>query len=174
MASCDACHTRHTFSWKKRGSRRPARPATWASIIRSGKCTPPRSMACATCSSSCKIQTAESAAPTCQTCHMQEGNHEVRTAWGFLAVRLPMPEDPAVGRRPRHRSCRRSACSIPMANPPRCSTWSKPPTSRDSTQDDWQNRARQNGQDLQPVPLHQFRQRPARAGRRHDPRTLIT
>jgi cytochrome c553 len=34
-----------------------------------------------------------SAAPTCQTCHMQEGNHEVRTAWGFLGVRLPMPED---------------------------------------------------------------------------------
>jgi cytochrome c553 len=33
------------------------------------------------------------AAPTCQTCHMQDGNHEVRTAWGFLAVRLPMPED---------------------------------------------------------------------------------
>ena len=29
----------------------------------------------------------------CQTCHMQEGNHEVRTAWGFLAVRLPMPAD---------------------------------------------------------------------------------
>jgi hypothetical protein len=24
---------------------------------------------------------------------MQEGNHEVRTAWGFLAVRLPMPEN---------------------------------------------------------------------------------
>lgn len=34
------------------------------------------------------------AAPTCQTCHMQEGNHEVRTAWGFLAVRLPLPDDP--------------------------------------------------------------------------------
>jgi hypothetical protein len=33
------------------------------------------------------------AAPTCQTCHMQEGNHAVLTAWGFLAVRLPMPED---------------------------------------------------------------------------------
>ena len=32
---------------------------------------------------------------TCQTCHMQEGNHEVRTAWGFLAVRLPFPEDDA-------------------------------------------------------------------------------
>jgi hypothetical protein len=24
---------------------------------------------------------------------MPEGNHEVRTAWGFLAVRLPLPED---------------------------------------------------------------------------------
>lgn len=27
------------------------------------------------------------AAPTCQTCHMPEGNHDVHTAWGFLAVR---------------------------------------------------------------------------------------
>ena len=27
------------------------------------------------------------AAPTCQTCHMPGGDHEVRTAWGFLAVR---------------------------------------------------------------------------------------
>jgi hypothetical protein len=34
------------------------------------------------------------AAPTCQTCHMQEGDHGVMTGWGFLAVRLPMPEDP--------------------------------------------------------------------------------
>jgi cytochrome c553 len=32
-------------------------------------------------------------APTCQTCHMQGGNHAVLAAWGFLAVRLPMPED---------------------------------------------------------------------------------
>jgi len=30
---------------------------------------------------------------TCQTCHLQGGNHGVLTAWGFLAVRLPMPED---------------------------------------------------------------------------------
>jgi hypothetical protein len=35
------------------------------------------------------------AAPTCQTCHMQDGNHEVRTAWGFMALRLPMPDDKA-------------------------------------------------------------------------------
>lgn len=39
------------------------------------------------------ILSQRAAAPRCQTCHMQEGNHAVRTAWGFLAVRLPMPED---------------------------------------------------------------------------------
>ncbi len=40
-----------------------------------------------------KTLPASAAAPACQTCHMQDGNHEVRTAWGFLAVRLPLPED---------------------------------------------------------------------------------
>ncbi|MBT3233119.1 MAG: cytochrome C [Calditrichaeota bacterium] len=94
LASCDACHTRHTFSLKE--ARQP--------------------QACQTCHmgfdhpqwemySSSKhgvryllkqngTLPEETIAPTCQTCHMQEGNHEVRTAWGFLAVRLPMPEDP--------------------------------------------------------------------------------
>lgn len=93
VASCDACHTRHLFS--KKEAQQP--------------------QACQTCHmgfdhpqwemySSSKHgvrallkqagQLPESAAaPTCQTCHMQEGNHEVRTAWGFLAVRLPLPED---------------------------------------------------------------------------------
>jgi cytochrome c553 len=33
------------------------------------------------------------AAPKCQDCHMPDGNHENRTAWGFLGVRLPLPED---------------------------------------------------------------------------------
>ena len=33
------------------------------------------------------------AAPTCQDCHLPEGTHNNRTGWGFLAVRLPMPED---------------------------------------------------------------------------------
>lgn len=93
VASCDACHTRHVFSVQE--ARQP--------------------QACQTChmgfdhpqwemySSSKhgvryllkqnKILPESAAAPTCQTCHMQEGNHEVRTAWGFLAVRLPMPDD---------------------------------------------------------------------------------
>lgn len=93
LASCDACHTRHLFSAQE--ARQP--------------------QACQTChmgidhpqwemySSSKhgvryllkqnKMLPETAAAPTCQTCHMQEGNHAVRTAWGFLAVRLPMPED---------------------------------------------------------------------------------
>ncbi len=93
VASCDACHTRHLFSVEE--ARQP--------------------QACQTCHmgfdhpqwemySGSKhgvryllkqngILPETAAAPTCQTCHMQEGNHEVRTAWGFLAVRLPMPDD---------------------------------------------------------------------------------
>ena len=35
----------------------------------------------------------KASAPTCQFCHMPDGSHENRTAWGFLGVRLPLPED---------------------------------------------------------------------------------
>lgn len=92
--SCDECHTRHLFSkdearvpeacqkchmgydhpqWEmwsssKHGSRYFAR--------RSGEV--PRG----------------AQAPTCQDCHMPDGNHENHTAWGFLGVRLPLPDDP--------------------------------------------------------------------------------
>jgi hydroxylamine dehydrogenase len=93
VASCDACHTRHIFSVQE--ARQP--------------------QACQTCHmgfdhpqwemySSSKhgvryllkqtnILPETVAAPTCQICHLQDGNHANRTAWGFLAVRLPMPED---------------------------------------------------------------------------------
>jgi hydroxylamine dehydrogenase len=86
-ASCDACHTRHTFS--------------------AAEARDPR--ACATCHmgfdhpqwemySTSKhgirhalkrdgILPESASAPTCQTCHMPGGNHDVHTAWGFLAVR---------------------------------------------------------------------------------------
>ncbi len=93
VAACDACHTRHTFSVQE--ARQP--------------------QACQTChmgfdhpqwemySSSkhgvryllkqIKMLPSTVSAPTCQTCHLQGGNHGVLTAWGFLAVRLPLPED---------------------------------------------------------------------------------
>jgi len=93
VASCDACHTRHLFTTEE--ARQP--------------------QACRTChmgfdhpqwemysSSKHGVRNAlkqigtlpESAvAPTCQDCHLPEGTHTNKTAWGFLAVRLPMPED---------------------------------------------------------------------------------
>jgi hypothetical protein len=92
-ASCDACHTRHTFSVTE--ARQPQACQTchmgsdhaqwemWSSskhgvrfLLKQNGTLP-----------------ASTAAPTCQTCHMREGNHEVRTPWGFLGVRLPLPED---------------------------------------------------------------------------------
>lgn len=94
MASCDACHTRHTFSIAE------ARSPQACQTCHMGFDHPQWEMY-----SSSKhgvryalkqlgVLPANAAAPTCQTCHMQDGDHEVRTAWGFLAVRLPMPEDP--------------------------------------------------------------------------------
>ena len=93
LASCDACHTRHTFTVKE--AQQP--------------------QACRTCHmgfdhphwemySSSKhgvryylkqtgVLPESVVAPTCQTCHMREGNHAVMTGWGFFAVRLPMPQD---------------------------------------------------------------------------------
>jgi len=93
-ASCDSCHTRHTFSVKE--AQQPQACQTchmgfdhpqwemWSSskhgvryLLKQNGTLPETTPA-----------------PTCQTCHMPKGDHEVRTPWGFLAVRLPLPEDP--------------------------------------------------------------------------------
>jgi hypothetical protein len=93
MASCDACHTRHLFS--RAEAREPE--------------------ACRTCHGGgehmqfdawsqskhgiryellqARIIEAKAAAPYCQLCHMPGGEHAVRTPWGSLGMRLPLPED---------------------------------------------------------------------------------
>ena len=38
------------------------------------------------------------AAPTCQVCHLQNGDHTNRTPWGNLGLRLPLPQDAAWAR----------------------------------------------------------------------------
>ena len=92
-AACDSCHTRHTFSADE--ARQPQACESchmgfdhpqWE-MYSSSKHGVRREL------KDLKVLPANAAAPTCQTCHMQDGNHEVRTAWGFLAVRLPLPED---------------------------------------------------------------------------------
>ena len=91
VASCDACHTRHLFS--KAEARQPEACKTchmgfdhpqWE-MYESSKHGVRNDL------KRTKTIPETAAAPTCQSCHMQGGNHEVRTAWGFLAVRLPMP-----------------------------------------------------------------------------------
>lgn len=93
LASCDACHTRHAFSVQE--ARQPQACQTchmgfdhpqWE--MYSGSKHGVRYML-----KQVKMLPPTVSAPTCQTCHMQAGNHGVLTAWGFLAVRLPMPED---------------------------------------------------------------------------------
>jgi hypothetical protein len=93
-SACDGCHTRHTFSVVE------ARQPQACQTCHMGFDHPQWEMYSASKHGVRHLlkQTGtlpkETPAPTCQTCHMQDGNHEVRTAWGFLAVRLPLPEDP--------------------------------------------------------------------------------
>jgi hydroxylamine dehydrogenase len=93
LASCDVCHTRHLFSVRE------ARQPQSCQTCHMGFDHPQWEMY-----SSSKhgvrfllkqdgVLPETAATPTCQTCHMRDGNHEVRAAWGFLAVRLPLPED---------------------------------------------------------------------------------
>jgi hypothetical protein len=93
MASCDACHTRHTFSKKEAQQPKACQTchmgfdhAQWEMYSSS------KHGVRALLKQNGTLR-AETPAPTCQTCHFQKGDHGVDTAWGFLAVRLPMPED---------------------------------------------------------------------------------
>jgi predicted CXXCH cytochrome family protein len=95
LASCDACHTRHTFSVKE------AREPQACQTCHMGFDHPQWEMYSASkhgvryLLKQSRILPDTAAAPSCQTCHMQNGDHGVMTAWGFLAVRLPMPPDKA-------------------------------------------------------------------------------
>ena len=93
-AACDSCHTRHAFS--KEEARQPQACQT----CHMGFDHPQWEMYSASKHGvryrlkQLGVLGEQASAPTCQTCHMQDGNHEVRTPWGFLAVRLPLPKDP--------------------------------------------------------------------------------
>jgi hypothetical protein len=93
VASCDACHTRHTFSVIE------ARQPQACQTCHMGFDHPQWEMYSASkhgvryLLKQNGVLPETVAAPTCQTCHMPDGNHAVMTSWGFLAVRLPLPED---------------------------------------------------------------------------------
>ena len=90
QSSCDACHTRHLFSPMEARQPEACRSChgnlqydAWASskhgtrhLLKLAGRLP-----------------ASAIAPTCQTCHMQNGDHANRTPWGNLGLRLPLPDD---------------------------------------------------------------------------------
>ena len=91
--SCDECHTRHSFSKKEAQDPRACQQCHM------GYDHPQWEMW-----SSAKHGTRwfareagrlpkDAKAPTCQECHLPDGTHSNHTAWGFLGVRLPLPED---------------------------------------------------------------------------------
>ena len=95
MASCDACHTRHLFS--RAEAREPEACRTchgagehlqWDAWTRSKHGIRYELQAE-------KIIPAQAGGPYCQLCHMPGGEHAVRTPWGSLGLRLPLPEDRA-------------------------------------------------------------------------------
>jgi len=84
-AQCDSCHTRHSF--KKSEAQDPRACQT----CHMGFDHPQWEMwSTSEHGTIWQIEGKESKrAPTCQTCHMQGGDHNVMTSWGFLALRLP-------------------------------------------------------------------------------------
>jgi hydroxylamine dehydrogenase len=91
--SCDECHTRHSFSKKEALDPQACQQChmgydhpqweMWSSSKHGARYAVKE-----------KGKLPETAvAPSCQTCHMSDGSHTNRTAWGFLGVRLPLPED---------------------------------------------------------------------------------
>ncbi|AGF77341.1 hypothetical protein UWK_00763 [Desulfocapsa sulfexigens DSM 10523] len=91
--SCDECHTRHSFSKKEAQNPRACQQChmgydhpqweMWSSSKHGMRWFAKQN----------GDLPADAAAPTCQTCHLPEGTHHNETAWGFLGVRLPLPDD---------------------------------------------------------------------------------
>ena len=82
--ACDSCHTRHSFSVKEARDPRACRTChmgfdhpQWEMWQTSKHGT------------IWELEPTSGRAPTCQTCHLPDGNHGVLTSWGFLALRMP-------------------------------------------------------------------------------------
>ncbi len=83
-AGCDSCHTRHSFSVKE------AKDPRACQTCHMGFDHPQWEMwQTSKHGTVWQIEPESGRAPTCQTCHMGDGSHDVKTSWGFLALRLP-------------------------------------------------------------------------------------
>lgn len=92
LGSCDACHTRHTFAAREarepeacRGCHGDLQYEAWAASKHGSRHA----------SAAAGALAPGAAAPTCQACHLQNGDHTVRAPLGSVALRLPLEEDQA-------------------------------------------------------------------------------
>jgi hypothetical protein len=91
---CQNCHTRHAFSVKE------AREPEACKTCHMGFDHPQWEMWSSSKHGVAYLLDREAhRGPTCQDCHMPEGDHRVRTPWGFLGVRLPEPDEEWMGYR---------------------------------------------------------------------------
>ncbi len=100
LGACDSCHTRHTFSTAE--ARRPEACSTchmgfdhpqWE-MYTSSKHGVIYQVEGDTWDWDAKLgEGATYRAPTCQVCHMPEGDHAVLTSWGFLGLRVEEPDE---------------------------------------------------------------------------------
>jgi len=91
--SCDECHTRHSFSKKEAQDPKACQTChmgfdhpQWEMYESSkhGERYQMKEMG---------RLPKDAAAPTCQFCHLPNGTHTNKTAWGFFALRFPVPKD---------------------------------------------------------------------------------
>ncbi|MBS1253001.1 MAG: Hydrazine dehydrogenase [Anaerolineales bacterium] len=86
--SCDSCHTRHSFSIAE------ARDPRACQTCHMGFDHPQWEMwSTSKHGTIWQVEGDTGRAPTCQTCHMADGDHGVMTAWGFLALRVPEKDE---------------------------------------------------------------------------------
>ena len=92
--SCDECHTRHAFSKKEANNPRACQTCHMGYDHPQWEMWSSSKHGVRYFAKQAGDLPESAAAPTCQTCHLPDGTHENHTAWGFLGVRLPFPEDP--------------------------------------------------------------------------------
>lgn len=92
-SSCDVCHTRHLFSIDEAISPQACRTCHMGADHAQWEMYSSSKHGVRFLLKQSRMLPEDVAAPTCQSCHLQGGNHMNRTAWGYLAIRLPLPQD---------------------------------------------------------------------------------
>lgn len=92
-SSCDVCHTRHVFSVDEAKSPQACRTCHMGPDHPQWEMYSSSKHGVRFLLKQNRMLPEDVAAPTCQSCHLLEGNHANRTAWGYLALRLPNSDD---------------------------------------------------------------------------------